>query len=195
MGMDSLFAIKGKGFVVLAADSHAAFSVIRLKDDEDKLSALDANKIMAAAGPQGDRRQFVEYIQKNLALYRLRTNNTLSLSTHAAAHYTRGELAHALRSKPFQVDCLIGGYDKDKGAQLYFLDYLASMQEVNKAAHGYAAMFVLGLMDRYWTPEITEAEGIEIIKKCIDEMKTRFIIKQQDFTIKVVNENGIKVIQ
>lgn len=29
--MDSLFAIKGKDFVMVAADSYAAYSIIRLK--------------------------------------------------------------------------------------------------------------------------------------------------------------------
>lgn len=31
--------------------------------------------------------------------------------------------------------------------------------EASQAAHGYGAMFTLGLMDRYWKPDLTEAEA------------------------------------
>lgn len=39
--------------------------------------------------------QFLEYIKRNLALYRHRTG--LDMSVNAAAHYIRGEIAQALR--------------------------------------------------------------------------------------------------
>lgn len=42
-----------------------------------------------------NRVQFTEYIQKNVALYQFR--NGIPLTTAAAANFTRGELATALR--------------------------------------------------------------------------------------------------
>ncbi|KAI6688553.1 hypothetical protein NL676_025381 [Syzygium grande] len=44
------------------------------------------------------RVQFTEYIQKNVALYQFR--NGIPLTTTAAANFTRGELATALRKHP-----------------------------------------------------------------------------------------------
>jgi len=41
------------------------------------------------------RVQFTEYVQKNVSLYQFR--NGIPLSTAAAANFTRGELATALR--------------------------------------------------------------------------------------------------
>lgn len=41
------------------------------------------------------RAQFTEYVQKNVALYQFR--NGIPLTTAAAANFTRGELATALR--------------------------------------------------------------------------------------------------
>eukprot|EP00971_Amphidinium_carterae_P136968 2714324-Amphidinium_carterae.1 len=35
------------------------------------------------------------------------------LTTKAAANFTRNELAHALRSGPYQVDLLVAGIDAD----------------------------------------------------------------------------------
>ncbi len=52
------------------------------------------------------------------------------------------QLAEALRSNPYHADMLLGGFDEGKGPSLFFLDYLASMHPVDKAAHGYASYFV-----------------------------------------------------
>lgn len=48
------------------------------------------------------RVQFTEFIQKNLHLYQFR--NTIPLSTAAAANFTRGELATALRKVPVRIN-------------------------------------------------------------------------------------------
>merc|ERR1712039_420346 len=105
---------------------------------------------------------------------------------------TRNELAHALRRGPYQVDMLIAGYDGD-GPALYFLDYLASSEKVNKAAHGYGAYFALSIMDRYYKPDLTLDEAKDIIVKCIVEMQTRFLVHMGTFKCKVVTADGIRV--
>ena len=47
----------------------------------------------------------------------------------------RTELAQALRKGPYQVNLLIGGYDlQEQRAKLYWMDYLGTLQQVNKGA-------------------------------------------------------------
>ena len=70
--MDTVIGLKGRDFVLLAADKYANSSIVRMKNDEDKLLQIDNNKILAIAGEAGDRTQFGEYIRKNVHLYRLR---------------------------------------------------------------------------------------------------------------------------
>jgi 20S proteasome alpha/beta subunit len=53
-------------------DLDAARSVVVFKNDEDKILQLDKFKLLAGAGPTGDRVQFSEYIQRNIQLYELR---------------------------------------------------------------------------------------------------------------------------
>jgi len=47
------------------------------------------------------------------------------------------------------VNLLIGGYDDEEKGSLYYMDYLASSVKVPFAVHGYGAMILLGLLDRY----------------------------------------------
>jgi len=176
------------------ADSSQVRSIIRFNDEQDKVLPLDKFKVMASAQKKGgDSVQFGEYVQKNLKLYELRTGT--SLSTHAAANFVRGELARFLRQKPYYVDLLIGGWEEDAGPSLYFLDYLASMQKVPYACHGYAGYFCTSTLDRYYTPNLSLDEGLDIIRKCVHEIKTRFLANTPNFTIKVIDQNGTRTIE
>ena len=55
---------------------------------------LDSHKLLAASGTPADSSNFMEYIEKNMKLYEL--NNDTVLSSHAAAHFIRGEVMYYL---------------------------------------------------------------------------------------------------
>mmetsp|Transcript_83818 Transcript_83818/g.227236 ORF Transcript_83818/g.227236 Transcript_83818/m.227236 type:complete len:201 (-) Transcript_83818:258-860(-) len=188
---EASFGIAGKDFVILATDCQSAFSIIKMKDDTDKITVVE-NKLFAVTGTGADATYFMGYMTEDLKLHTLR--NGLELTTKAAATWTRTNMAQALRKNPFQVDMLVAGVDED-GPQLFFLDMYASMEKVNKAAHGYGAMFTFGLMDRFWHPDLTEEEGIALIKKCIKELETRFLVNLGRYTCKIVDKNGPRVLE
>ena len=56
-----------------------------------QIVTLDERKIAGMAGAPADCVMFSEYVSKNMALYAI--NNDMSLSTHATANYIRGEVS------------------------------------------------------------------------------------------------------
>ena len=50
-----MFGAQFKDFVILAADKTQTFSIIVQKTDEDKISVMDDNKLLACVGVTGDR--------------------------------------------------------------------------------------------------------------------------------------------
>lgn len=69
---------------------------------------------------------------------------------------------------------LIGSYDlKSKKPALNWVDYLAASVEVPYAAHGYAAYYILSTLDRHHKPGLSEQEGLELLKKCVEELRLR----------------------
>jgi 20S proteasome subunit beta 4 len=188
---DSLIGFVGADYVLLAADTATARSVLKMKMDDDKIMELETGKLLGAVGPVGDRVQFTEFVQRNLKLYKFRNN--LALGMHPTANFIRNELATALRSSPYQVNLLLGGVDED-GPALYFLDYLASMDKLEYAAHGYCAYFCLSILDKYYKKDMSLEEGLELMEKCITELRSRFIINSPDFLIKVVDKNGTRIV-
>jgi len=126
-------------------------------------------------------------------LYELR-NDGIRLSTKAQANFCRSELAEALRRGPYQVNILLGGYDESSdAASLYFLDYLGTLQKIPYGAQGYASYFCLSTMDREYRSGLDETAALAIVEKCINEMRTRFLIAQDNFIIKIIDKKGVRV--
>ena len=75
------------------------------------------------------------------------------------------------------MNLLIGGYDDVEGrAMLYWMDYLGTLQQVNKGAQGYAGYFVNSVLDNHFKQDMTLEEGITCAKQCIYELNHRFMI-------------------
>ena len=51
--MDISFALTGKGYVIVAADTVAARSIVKMKVDEDKIKVLSPHLRMAYSGEPG----------------------------------------------------------------------------------------------------------------------------------------------
>jgi len=191
--MDALIGLVGKDYVLVAASRSVARSIVLMKNDEDRLLTLDKHKILGHVGEPGDSVQFCDFIQKNIAFYAFK--NGIPLDTEAAAHYTRNELATALRSKPYSTNLLLGGCSPTEQPSLYFIDYLSSMHKVNYAAHGYAGYFVLSILDKYYQEGLNLDEGVDLIKLCIKELQLRFLVNSPNYIVKVVTAEGIRVLE
>ena len=192
--MDTVFGIAGKEWALVVTDTAVNRSIFSLKHDEDKITQLSAYKIMGSAGEQCERYQFANFMQRNLELQEFRTG--VEMGVEATAQYMRSELAKALRSGPYQVNLLIAGYDiHEKRAKLYWMDYLGTLQQVNKGAQGYAGYFVNSVLDNHFKQEMTLEEGIEAAKKAIFELNHRFLVNQHSFIGKIVTKDGITVMK
>ena len=122
----------------------------------------------------------------------------MQLSTRAAAHFTRGELATALRQNPYSCNILLAGVDPTGvevvegekreigGPSLYWMDYLASLNKLNYGAHGYISYFLLSLLDKNYKVGMSQREGLELVNICLDQLKRRFIINMPKFVVKIL---------
>ncbi|KAJ3608901.1 hypothetical protein NHX12_023429 [Muraenolepis orangiensis] len=188
--MEYLIGIQGPDFVLVAADNVAAKSIIKMKDDYDKMFKLSENILLLCVGEAGDTVQFAEYIQKNVQLYKMR--NGYELSPAAAANFTRKNLADYLRSRtPYHVNLLLAGHDKADGPSLYYMDHLSALAKAPFAAHGYGAFLTLSILDQHYKPDLTREEAVELLKKCIQELNTRFILNLPSFGVRLIDKEGI----
>ena len=189
--MDSLFGLKGADFVILAGETTIMQSIFKLCPNKDKSRQLSDNVVIGMSGETCQRDTFGPYIQGNLQYLKLR--NGYSYSVEEIANFTRTKLAESMRKQPYQVNSLIAGCDK-KGPQLFWLDYLGTLAQVDYGAHGHAGYFVSSVLSNDFKPDLNREEALNIIKKAILELKTRFLISQDNFKIQFIDKNGIEII-
>ncbi|CAF1817157.1 unnamed protein product [Brassica oleracea var. botrytis] len=84
------------------------------------------------------------------------------------------------------------GYDKEAGASLYYIDYIATLHKVDKGAFGYGSYFSLSTMDRHFRSDMSVEEAIELVDKCITEIRSRLVIAPPNFVIKIVDKDGAR---
>ena len=188
--MDCVFGIQGKDYILLAGDKAAVGnSIIKFQDSDSKLLKLTDNQMIATVGESFDKKDFPKYVKANMEAYYF--ENGQRLTTDETASYIRYLLATGIRSSPHQCNCLLAGFDVD-GPKLYWLDYLGSYVKLLKAAHGYGAYFLYGLMDNFYKKDMSLADGEMVIKNCIKELKTRFSINMVNFDVFKITKDGIE---
>ena len=188
--MDCTFAVQGKDYILLAADKSAiSNSIMKLNNDDTKILQLSNNRMLATVGETFDKKNFAKLIKANLDLYKYQ--NGVELNTSEIASYIRNDLAESIRKNPVQCNCLVAGFDGDE-PKLYWFDYLGSYAKLLKAAHGYGAYFLYGLMDNYYKANMSLEEGELIIDKCINELNTRFSISLSKFDVFKITKQGIE---
>jgi 20S proteasome subunit beta 4 len=188
--MDCLFGIQGTDFCILAADTLISRSIVAMKHDECKYRPLNPSSGVVFMGESGDTHSLVDYLQANVALYGIR-NDGVQLEPKAVASFSRRTIAENLRtSTPYNVNLLIGGVNSEGRAELYWIDYLGSCVKVPFACHGYAGYFCMGLLDRNYKANMTKEEALGLLKKCIQELKVRFVGNLPSFTVHIYNADG-----
>lgn len=206
--MDLLLGIKTENEVILVTSRNFARGISIMNHKDKKFIKLSDNIVMGISGESGDTTQFAEYIKANIQLYENRYSSipTISLndpaeaaaaskskahlntlSTKNVANFVRQELAKSLRSrKPYQVNLIIAGGE----GSLYMIDYLGTMIEQPYVVQGYAAFYALSLLDHHYRVNLTEEEGIELVKKCIKEINLRMPVAIGDVDIVVLTPDN-----
>ena len=94
------------------------------------------------------------------------------------------------------MNLLLGGFDLPSSSPaLYWIDYLGTLATVPFAAHGYGAHFCLSTMDRYHSPDMSLDEGLLLLRRCIGELKQRFIVDLGKWNIRVIDHDGIRPVE
>jgi 20S proteasome subunit beta 4 len=60
------------------------------------------------------------------------------------------------------------------------------------AAHGYGSFFVLSTLDRHYQRDLSVEEALELVRKCVHELQTRFLVNQPRFCVKIVDKDGVR---
>jgi len=193
--MDCMFGMVGDGYTLVMSDTKFARGPVIQSNAIDKMFKLNNHNLMLTGGELGDVVNFSEYIQRNVQLYE--KQNGLALNPQATANFTRNQLAGSLRTRnAYQVNILMAGFDtKSDQGSLYYLDYLGSMAEAPFAVHGHAAYFCLSIFDKFYKKGMSFEEGVQLMKRCVDEMRVRYTINSTTFSLRAIDKDGVREVE
>jgi len=190
--MDSAFGIAGENFALLISDTMFSRSLVNQKNDIDKIVEVGNKKMLIISGNSGDISNFVDFIQKTIQLYALKTG--YSLSTHSIANFLKKELSQSFRKGGLNINLIIVGYDKSVGISLYYLDYSGNLQRMNHCIQGYGSLFISSTLDCNYNNKLKIKEALTLVLKCIIVLKKRFIVNHSNFIVKIIDKQGSRAL-
>ncbi|TDG46067.1 hypothetical protein AWZ03_007516 [Drosophila navojoa] len=192
--MESLIGLKGKDYVVLAADTMMADAIFFLRDNCSKVRALSGNCMMGVIGNEGDTAKFADYIAARVSLYEIM--NGYAMDTSAIIHIARQHLLSCLASRiKFVVAMLIGCFDTKKGYNLCLIDFQGASHFLNYSGLGVGHSISLSIFHTMWKPDLSIEDGLTIIRRCLKEVKTRLVINLRHFEIFVLDKHGVRKLE
>lgn len=54
--------------------------------------------------------------------------------------------------------------------------------------------FVLSMFDKLWHPNVSEAEAFEMMRKGVEEVKSRLVVAPPKYVVKVIDAQGIRTL-
>ncbi|KAE8727932.1 Proteasome subunit beta type-2-A [Hibiscus syriacus] len=166
--MECVFGLVGIDFAVVAADSSAVHNILVHKSNEDKIMILDSHKLIVASGEPDDRCSVHLLVFKVLDSFK------------------------SIYENPCSMNILLAGYEKEISPSLYYMDYIATLHKVDKGAFGYGSYFSLVMMDRHYHSGMTVEEAIDLVDKCIIEIRSRLVVDPPNFVIKIIDKDGVR---
>ena len=186
--METIIAVKGKDFTLVATDSFSFSSIIKTTDTAPKLFPIAEDQLLALSSENpSDRSAFAALVAANIRFATVSRPEAQRPTITEVAKLGRYLLANALRSpSPYKVDAVFAGAN-----QLYYSDYSGGLLSVNYIATGYAGYFLNSLLDDHCTDALTEQEAKNVVATCFSMLKKRFLGSLDKYGFCVVNNQGV----
>ena len=110
-------------------------------------------------------------------------------------HFTE-RLQHQVRQATNQPSEALSSSTKSTiQPRLYWVDQYGSLQSLRYGAHGFAANFLLSVLDQGYRQDMTKEEAIELMKSCFKQLRVRYIIHSPSApNIKCIDQGGCQVV-
>lgn len=179
-----------KDGVVFATERRASMGNLVAHKVAEKIFKIDDHIATTIAGSVGDAQSLMKYIRAEVALYKMRNGEQISIE---AASALSANILHSSRFYPFFVQTLIGGVDED-GAKIYSLDPAGGMIKDKFISTGSGSPFAYGVLEDRYTDDIYVEEGVDIAIRAIKSAMERDTFSGNGILIALVTDEGYRML-
>lgn len=165
----TILAVPFDGGVVVCADSRTSSGTYVANRVSDKLVQLSEYIYCCRSGSAADTQALTDYVHYYLNQWSLDTGREPTVKT--AAHLMR-RLIYNNKDR-LQAGVIIAGWDEVNGGSVYTITLGGSCLELPFATGGSGSIFIAGLMDSEFRPNMSQDEARALAKKACSHAMTR----------------------
>ena len=184
-----------KDCIILGADKRATAGYMVVDRKTQKVHKIKDKFALTIAGSVSEAQMLIKVIKAQLALKENQTNRETTCKE--AANMLANMLYSSIRT-PSMIQSithfLFAGYDKE--IALYDLYPDGSITKIDDfVSSGSGSVYALGVLENSYKKDMSEKEGIELIKRAINASLKRDIASGNGINIAVVNKDGVEYVE
>jgi len=182
----SIMAVSFKGGVILGADSRTSTGSYIANRVTDKITPLADNVYILRSGSAADTQAIASYVQMYIALHQAEANERIRVKI--AANMAM-QMAYSNKDM-LQAGLIIAGWDEDEGASVWAIPLGGTLMNVPYAIGGSGSAYIYGFCDKFWRPDMSEAEAKEFVVRALSHAMARDASSGGCIRTVTVDENG-----
>ena len=191
----TIVGIVCKDGVVMAADRQSTAGNIVMDKGSEKITPINSYLAIASTGMVSDIQKAVKYTAAELKIKELRSKSRPSVKQ--GANLLASIIYQSIRQPAmlqFMVGSIVGGFNEDGTTELYTIDPSGAIKQIKDydANFGSGMPFVLGLLERQYTKEVTVKEAIELAKECLKSSTQRDVGSGNGIDVFTITKDGVK---
>ena len=181
-----------KNGVILASDMQSTAGYVESRY-ERKIFPITSHIAVTTAGVVGDLQFLVRLLKVEARLYKMGNGEI----TTKALTTLLSNIMHANRFFPYIAAMIIGGYDKDRGPQLFAIDPYGGVGTGEKLfVTGSGSPLALGGIESSYREDMSEEEAVELAKRAIATAKERDVYSGgKKILVAVIDEKGYREVE
>jgi proteasome beta subunit len=172
--------------VVMATEMRATMGTLIAHKTTQKLFTIDDNLGLAVAGVVGDAQTLARYITAEVALYKLKRGQGMTVKS--AATLTSNILAGS-RFYPYWVGLILGGVDRD-GGHVYALDMVGGAIPDEYVTTGSGSPYVYGVLEDHYEKGLSVNEGLDLAIRSLNAAMKRDSASGDGMTVASITSEG-----
>lgn len=159
----TIVGVKGKDFVILAADTRSTNGPIVANKNCEKIHRIADNIFCCGAGTAADTRFTTKMAECSMYRYMLKYERIPNVT-----HCTNILKRHLFKYQGYvQASLILGGVDED-GASLYGIHPHGSVDTLLYTAQGSGSYAAIGILESHWRQDMSVDDAVELASLAIE---------------------------
>merc|ERR1719263_2337607 len=184
----SIMGVAFDGGVVVGADSRVSTGAYISNRCSDKLTPVDERIYVCRSGSAADTQAVTDYVRYFLDQHRMEYGRPPKVAT--AANFL-AQLNYQNKDN-LMAGMICGGWDEQKGGQVFALPIGGALLERPYATGGSGATYIYGFCDAYYKPGMTKEQCEQFVIKALSHAMARDGSSGGVIRLAVIDSSGVE---